>query len=74
MFSDPKYSFSVCQKIFFGSNPKLIFFTKFNLVIRYGQGHCLFSIVFVNSVLNGKALVAAFNYEKALVWAFSVIV
>ena len=25
MFSDPKYSFSVCQKKFFWSNPKLIF-------------------------------------------------
>ena len=33
MFSDPKYSFSVCQKKFFWSNPKLIFFTKFNLPI-----------------------------------------
>ena len=30
MFSDPKYSFSVCQKTLC-SNPKLIFFTEFNL-------------------------------------------
>ena len=33
MFSDPKYSSSVCQKYFFWSNPKLIFFTEFNLHI-----------------------------------------
>ena len=32
MFSDPNYSVSVCQKKLW-SNPKLIFFTKFNLMI-----------------------------------------
>ena len=33
MFSDPKYSYSVCQKKIFWPNPKLIFFTKFNIVM-----------------------------------------
>ena len=35
---------------------------------NHGEGPCL------NSVLNVKAVVAAFNQEKALVGAFSVIV
>ena len=34
MFRDPKYSFSMCQKKLC-SNLKLIFFTKFNLIITH---------------------------------------
>ena len=33
MFSDPKYSFSLCQKSFFAVLKKIIFFTIFNLLI-----------------------------------------
>ena len=36
MFSNPKYSFSVHQKKFLLSNPKLVFFTKFNIWIPLG--------------------------------------
>ena len=43
--------------------------TQFHVYLPWGQ--CLFSL---NSVLNVKALVGAFNQEKALVGAFSVIV
>ena len=35
MFSDAKYSLSACQKIILCSNPKLIFFTKFNLSMMH---------------------------------------
>ena len=35
MFSDPKYSFSVCQKNFLLSQKKLIFFTILNLHIAH---------------------------------------
>ena len=44
--------------------------TQFHIGRSWGQ--CLFSIE-LNSVLNVKAVVAAFNQEKALVGAFSVI-
>ena len=44
--------------------------SQFHVYLPWGQ--CLFSIV-SNSVLNVKAVVAAFNQEKALVGAFSVI-
>ena len=37
MFSDLKYSFSVCQKKNFSYNPKLIFFTKFNLTMSNSE-------------------------------------
>ena len=43
--------------------------TQFHVERPWGQ--CQFSIV--DSVLNVKAVVAAFNQEKALVGAFSVI-
>ena len=47
--------------------------TQFHIYLPWGQ--CPFSIVScLNSVLNVKAVVAAFNQEKALVGAFSVIV
>ena len=43
MFSDPKYNFSVCQKKILCSNQKLIFFTKFNLLMgekcQQDEGH-----------------------------------
>ena len=45
--------------------------SQFHIYLPWGQpclAYCL------NSVLNGKALVGAFNQEKALVGAFSVIV
>ena len=46
--------------------------TQFHVERPWGQ--CPFSIVqCLNSVLNVKAVVAAFNQEKALVGAFSVI-
>ena len=40
----------------------------------YGVNADLAYSVFINSVLNVKALVGAFNQEKALVGAFSMIV
>ena len=43
---------------------------KVNMKLTWGQ--CLLSIIY-NSVLYVKALVGAFNQEKALVGAFSVI-
>ena len=46
--------------------------TQFHVERPWGQRP--FSIVSYNSVLNVKALVGAFNQEKALVGAFSVIV
>ena len=45
--------------------------TQFHVEVLWGQ--CPFSIVSFNSVLNVKAVVAAFNQEKTLVGAFSVI-
>ena len=45
--------------------------TQFHVERPWGQRP--FSIVSFNSVLNVKAVVAAFNQEKALVGAFSVI-
>ena len=42
--------------------------SKFHVYLPWGQRPCL------NSVLNVKALVGAFNQEKALVGAFSMIV
>ena len=45
--------------------------TQFHVERPWGQ--CLFSIVSFNRVLNVKALVGAFNQEKALVGAVSVI-
>ena len=42
--------------------------TQFHVHLPWGHRQCL------NSVLNVKALVGAFNQEKALVGAFSVIV
>ena len=52
------------------TNPPVTFAsgTQFHVYLPWGQ--CPFSIV----VLNVKALVGAFNQEKALVGAFSVIV
>ena len=35
MFSDPKYTFSACQKYFFSVSKKLVFFTEFNLPMHY---------------------------------------
>ena len=35
MFSDPKYSFSVCQKYFFAVSKNLLFFTILNLLMFY---------------------------------------
>ena len=46
--------------------------TQFLVYLSWGQRP--FSIVSYNSVLNVKALVGAFNQEKALIGAFSVIV
>ena len=47
--------------------------SQFHVYLPWGQ--CPFGIVSFNSVLNVKALVEAFNQEKALVvGAFSVIV
>ena len=46
--------------------------TQFHVERPWGQRP--FSIVSFNSVLNVKALVGAFNQEKALVGAFLVIV
>ena len=45
--------------------------TQFHVERPWGQCQCPFSIV--SFVLNVKALVGAFNQEKALVGAFSVI-
>ena len=45
--------------------------TQFHVYLPWG--HHLFSIVSSNSVLNVKAVVAAFNQEKALVGAFYMI-
>ena len=45
--------------------------TQFHVERPWGQRP--FTIVSFNSVLNVKAVVAAFNQEKALVGAFSVI-
>ena len=46
--------------------------SQFHVYLQWGQR--LFSIVSFNSVLNVEAVLAAFNQEKALVGAFSVIV
>ena len=50
----------------------IVLASQFHVYLPRGQ--CLFCIVSVNSVLNVKALVGAFNQEEALVGAFSVIV
>ena len=42
--------------------------SQFHVYLQWVNAYCL------NSVLNVKALVGAFNQEKALVGAFSVIV
>ena len=48
--------------------------SQFHIYLLWGQQHHPLSIVSFNSVLNVKALVGAFNQEKALAGAFSVIV
>ena len=47
--------------------------SQFHVYIPWGQ-HPFNLALCLNSVLNVKAVVAAFNQEKALVGAFSVIV